>query len=125
MSNESKAVQAKMSQPVTAVTPVNDPSEDFQTLLKDMANLKEESRLEKSKNTDVDCEYVYPLSVIIIQFIYSKLHGSEWGGGVSDISRHEYEVSQGHERSPRKNTPFWLVTRSEKSCHSWSGKLSV
>ncbi len=47
-----------MSQPVAAVTPVNGQSEDFQALLKDMANLKEESRLEKSKNTDVDCEWI-------------------------------------------------------------------
>ncbi len=43
---------------MTAVMHVNGQSEDFQALLKEMTTLKEEARLEKSKNTDVDCKFL-------------------------------------------------------------------
>ncbi len=95
---------------MTATTPVNGQSEDLQTLLKEMTTLKEEARLEKSKNTDVDCEYLYVrhhYSLLLLS--YSELYGSQRNGRVPNISRHEYEESQGHERPSRENTPLRLV----------------
>lgn len=41
----------------------NESSEDVHSLLKELTTLKEEARLEKSRNADIDCEstgrYVY------------------------------------------------------------------
>ena len=54
----------------------NGSPEDLKTLLKEMATLREESRLERSRNADIDCTYLYVQSIVTLEPTIYNTHAN-------------------------------------------------
>ena len=83
-------------------------AEDHSGLLREVSELKETIRLDKSKTLDDDSEFVLLMAKLLsVKYLcISEYYMSERGRNFSSFSNYEHEVPEDTERSSRKNVAF-------------------
>lgn len=85
-----------------------DITKEMEGLLHEMNDYKENVRLERSKNSDSDSEFILVCDYPPTEhgFIHSEYPVPKERRGVSSHPDHEYEMQEDTERSQRKNPTF-------------------